>query len=233
MKMKLYGSAAILAASMLVASAASAATLIETGSYGFSPTDFTTTDGNAGEISLAQFNPALGKLNSIVITFTANDEATATATNNNPKGSKSISAKLDSKVVLHGPDGAGMHTFGSLTPTETVTDNLAAGATTTFGGLLQSSLTDTYTLNPTSPSTKLFNSFVGTGLYNFVVDATGASIVKGTGNFASSISTEAQGIVTVDYNYTAVPEPATWAVMLVGFGGMGVAMRSRRRQVTA
>jgi hypothetical protein len=29
---------------------------------------------------------------------------------------------------------------------------------------------------------------------------------------------------------TAVPEPATWAVMLVGFGGIGAAIRTRRRQ---
>jgi hypothetical protein len=28
---------------------------------------------------------------------------------------------------------------------------------------------------------------------------------------------------------TAVPEPGTWAMMLVGFGAMGVAMRRRRR----
>lgn len=27
-----------------------------------------------------------------------------------------------------------------------------------------------------------------------------------------------------------VPEPATWAVMMLGFGGMGVSMRRRRRQ---
>ena len=27
----------------------------------------------------------------------------------------------------------------------------------------------------------------------------------------------------------AVPEPATWALMLLGFGGMGVAMRRQRR----
>lgn len=27
----------------------------------------------------------------------------------------------------------------------------------------------------------------------------------------------------------AVPEPATWAMMLLGFGGMGVALRRRKR----
>jgi hypothetical protein len=31
----------------------------------------------------------------------------------------------------------------------------------------------------------------------------------------------------------AVPEPATWALMLVGFGGIGFAMRRRRRPVLA
>lgn len=31
----------------------------------------------------------------------------------------------------------------------------------------------------------------------------------------------------------AVPEPATWAMMLLGFGGMGVSLRRRRRSATA
>jgi hypothetical protein len=33
--------------------------------------------------------------------------------------------------------------------------------------------------------------------------------------------------------YQAVPEPATWALMLLGFGGMGMAMRRRRRPALA
>ncbi len=36
----------------------------------------------------------------------------------------------------------------------------------------------------------------------------------------------AEGFVT---NTPPVPEPATWAMMLVGFGGIGVAMRRRRK----
>jgi len=32
---------------------------------------------------------------------------------------------------------------------------------------------------------------------------------------------------------TAVPEPSTWAMMLIGFGGLGAAIRSRRTRVAA
>jgi hypothetical protein len=41
------------------------------------------------------------------------------------------------------------------------------------------------------------------------------------------------GSNNISLSVTAVPEPATWAVMLVGFGGLGVAMRSRRKQAAA
>jgi hypothetical protein len=37
----------------------------------------------------------------------------------------------------------------------------------------------------------------------------------------------------LDNVVVSVPEPATWAMMLVGFGGLGAAMRSRRRLAAA
>jgi hypothetical protein len=42
-----------------------------------------------------------------------------------------------------------------------------------------------------------------------------------------------QGDLIDNIVVSSVPEPATWAVMLVGFGGLGVAMRSRRKQAAA
>jgi len=41
------------------------------------------------------------------------------------------------------------------------------------------------------------------------------------------------GVTTIQGQVQAVPEPATWALMLIGFGGMGFAMRRRRKPVLA
>ena len=39
--------------------------------------------------------------------------------------------------------------------------------------------------------------------------------------------------VTIGRNNAAVPEPSTWAMMLMGFGAAGAAMRRSRRRTTA
>jgi len=46
-----------------------------------------------------------------------------------------------------------------------------------------------------------------------------------TGQKVAKYSVELQG--------AAVPEPATWAAMLVGFGAIGASMRGARRRRTA
>jgi hypothetical protein len=55
------------------------------------------------------------------------------------------------------------------------------------------------------------------------------------GNATSSQTTQATSSITLTYIYTAapapsaVPEPATWGMMVLGFGAMGLAMRRRQR----
>jgi hypothetical protein len=54
--------------------------------------------------------------------------------------------------------------------------------------------------------------------------------VAGTPGFQSQTFTVAgRDFCTVGVNCIGVPEPATWAMMLVGFGGMGALLRRNRR----
>jgi hypothetical protein len=46
-------------------------------------------------------------------------------------------------------------------------------------------------------------------------------------------STQGTNVTSMSFSAQAVPEPATWALMLLGFGGIGMAMRRRRRPALA
>jgi hypothetical protein len=75
------------------------------------------------------------------------------------------------------------------------------------------------TATGTSYSLNLTTNLDANTWYRFVYTTNMATVgdVSGTANF-----------------YTrAVPEPATWALMLLGFGGMGFVLRRRRRPVLA
>ena len=49
-------------------------------------------------------------------------------------------------------------------------------------------------------------------------------------NFSSlRLSSTANAFEIDNIAINAVPEPGTWAMMLLGFGGIGLAMRRRRR----
>ncbi|TRW18128.1 Npun_F0296 family exosortase-dependent surface protein [Glacieibacterium frigidum] len=87
--------------------------------------------------------------------------------------------------------------------------------------------------------------------YNTLTFRNGATVVAsftgaglGAGNYAYTF-TDAQNVTSVDFTssnrafeidnvgVTAVPEPATWALLLVGFGMVGVAARRRSTSVAA
>ena len=73
------------------------------------------------------------------------------------------------------------------------------------------------------------NSFANSGQYTSIF--TFAAPVTGSAYIFDDILSDNRGGVSL--NIAAVPEPATWGLMILGFGGMGVAMRRRSANVVA
>jgi hypothetical protein len=61
---------------------------------------------------------------------------------------------------------------------------------------------------------------------NMWYGAAGSYVVDNSFAIATGAQTNTLGI---QFNTAPVPEPATWAMMLLGFGGLGAALRSRRQ----
>jgi hypothetical protein len=66
-----------------------------------------------------------------------------------------------------------------------------------------------------------FSDFAGSGSNDFVF-----AIFAGVNQ-----TIDASGAVT-ETIFTSVPEPSTWAMMLLGFAGLGWLARARRRKLT-
>jgi hypothetical protein len=100
---------------------------------------------------------------------------------------------------------------------------------TLSGGVVTQALFDIFGANGVNDQLYLNSdcscSF-GTGHTNFLDIGSGDSLfVWNVGNLNAP-----DGLILGN---SAVPEPATWAMMLVGFAGLGTAMRSRRKSVAA
>lgn len=88
----------------------------------------------------------------------------------------------------------------------------------TFDGATLTGMGNTYTLGlfPDDTSLKLFPTLIDAGDYMFSFAGHSSSSGTLTGN------------VTIS---AAVPEPGTWAMMLLGFGAIGLTIRRRRVKV--
>lgn len=124
--------------------------------------------------------------------------------------------------------GIGTSSFGAFTYSHTVCTFGAAGGpiagsyTIDFGvdqfvGALTGGSSPTGTIGV---SDLLLNYTITGGTGRFV-DASGAFTGLGTADARLRPS-------TVTLSFAAVPEPSTWAMMLLGFGAVGFAMRRRR-----
>jgi hypothetical protein len=101
----------------------------------------------------------------------------------------------------------GSDLFTNLT-TLPQTGNANTGYTVTAGNILF----DAIRLTSCSTATACNTVFTGTGI----------------GGNGSPINFERQNSINIS-TVTPVPEPGTWAMMLIGFGAMGAAMRRRRK----
>lgn len=107
--------------------------------------------------------------------------------------------------------------YGSADAYNTFVLSLLGGGTITFTG---QDLINIGSANGDQSSTRT------NGRLTFVADA-GSTITGLTlSSSQNSLETDNYGIIA------AVPEPATWAMMLVGFGGIGFSMRRKRSQAS-
>jgi hypothetical protein len=151
-----------------------------------------------------------------VVTFTSNGGSTLLETNTGAATVFTADGSLLNQLTFTLLGGA------SFTAAEF---NLERGDTTNNSLPLSITLTalggGTRTFDVTSPN--------GSNIFNIIADAgesyTGASFSTTNGGFADL----KQLRLVLAGSTPAVPEPATWAMMLLGFGGIGFAMRRSRR----
>ena len=98
------------------------------------------------------------------------------------------------------------------------------GATLLVEGYLGASLlySGNYILNTTGPSALSFG-FNGINRVNFSISGGTSAGLSGSGNYFAVDDLKINAVA-------AVPEPATWAMMLLGLGFIGGAMRSAKRR---
>jgi len=201
---KLGVAAALALAGLTIAGPASAATVSYTIPYA------------TASLDVPQFDPLLGTLNSATFTIVGHlDYPFIDETPEPTTGTYSYHAFYSfyyfDRWIDFGVDGAGTAEFGTSPIIYLPADGVGTGAvdddrlaftigTGTFGGTIVSDPPSTY-------------------------DVTGGVIIPG-----DDADAQVSGTVTIVYDYTAaaVPEASTWAMMLAGFGLIGMGLRRER-----
>lgn len=208
-RMKSWVFAAIAGSAIAAAAPASAATLIQTYTIGSTPPTIAT-------ITFNQFNPVLGRLNAII--FSIDSSYTVSGSVRNTGTRRAFSVRADAATTTAAPS------FGAiilnLSNSNANLGQIGANRTASFGPLTGSA-------SATRTITSGFAPYTGTGTINFAYGAIGGPVVTPLLNRVVTSSTQIASNFTLTYDYQAVPEPATWAMMIGGLGIVGGTLRRR------
>ncbi|MFA5239202.1 MAG: PEP-CTERM sorting domain-containing protein [Phycisphaerae bacterium] len=220
--------ALVLVVTLSLIGTADAALVSYSDSYG--PSNVGSAAGWAG-VSLAKFDPLLGTLTKV--TLTLNSDTYSGAIDWDNEGSAStVTLGIGAEVTIDALGGALVVT---AVPLQTGSGSVTAdndGAPDYIG-------TDAFSVTGGTGSDSDFSAstnaavlalFTGAGSYFDVWLSTSVSTyVSTTGGYGPSQYTLGQtdGMITVEYEYTAVPEPATMA--LLGLGSMVLIKRKRKQ----
>jgi hypothetical protein len=183
-------------------------------------------------VTLPQFNPMLGTLTGITAALDSRIAGSVAIENRLPTQSfgwpfnqvTTLLSLPNIGVLQVRPQWAGI--AGQLAPFDGTND---------FAGL--DSISDSGTgFDATSAAITNLSGYIGTG---DVIGSLDVSVGVTSGTYAYSFVsaynvTNANAFITYTYNPAGgVPEPASWAMLITGFGLTGLAARRRRRTAAA
>ena len=193
------------------------------------------------DLVVSQFDSSLGTLNSVSITVSTALQASLGIENTNPSspasGTKAFNVytyftsgseyyDTGASVTLSF-DGSAVSTAAYTDATKYVVNLSKYDGVTDYAG---TSGTTVVTFTPSNSNALFYNSglasFIGTGSLTFGLVSDAHTSLRTPSNFSTSMSTTGQAGVTVNYDYTPTPEPAT--IGLLGLGALSLIRRKRR-----
>ncbi len=222
--------------SMSLISVASAQVVItQTENFAFVPS-------GAQTLNFSTFDSTLGTLNSVTVSVLLNKEGGNLQVDND-------SAEGGSIILTHGVVGSLTSTdvslvdltgnviggSGSLSTSDSFTTTVGASSGDATNAFNATGAADFVTFNPTDTSVSDSGGIfftadyetIGAGSFALDVNAIQTTNAAGLGGLQQAFTvSNVSGAVTVEYNFTAVPEPSS--TLLSGIGLLGLMARRRR-----
>ena len=215
MKLKQLSQALLVATFFAAASASAATVTVSNNSNVILSKDTNWTDF----LNFAKFNTSLGTLTSVKFDLYSDITGNVSLTNYNDDIT-SVPFSLGATVTLKRPDATNLVLINA--PVFSTTVDVAAGDTYTNSKTVQAHNSAVYS------DVSDLALFSGTGSIATQILAKGWSSVQGDG-IDAQFATKAGGYGTITYTYTsAVPEPETYGMLLLGLGVLGVAAKRKR-----